>query len=163
MWTFGWRVSCALNNRMEFTVKPSPSDTTSNECKEILAELITATNELRSHIRFQGATPQDADDGSSVLGTYDPNRLEPLYRCIKRIFTHKILTFSEKVSAGGVWILIAGLVASLFFLEIWSLFKSIHNGRTLKSQFWPKWYLMSLFSLFSFLLGADSWCLILEG
>ncbi|XP_001655872.2 run domain Beclin-1-interacting and cysteine-rich domain-containing protein [Aedes aegypti] len=93
---------------MEFTVKPSPSDTTSNECKEILAELITATNELRSHIRFQGATPQDADDGSSVLGTYDPNRLEPLYRCIKRIFTHKIMTFSEK-NEPDVWEVIKGL------------------------------------------------------
>lgn len=75
---------------MEFIAKSSNS-----ECKEILLELITVTNELRSHIRFKG-TSQDADD-SSMLG-YDPDRLELLYRCIKRIFTHKIMIFTEKVS-----------------------------------------------------------------
>lgn len=78
---------------MEFVAKPSNS--ASQECKEILLELITVTNELRSHIRFKG-TSQDADD-SSILG-YDPDRLELLYRCIKRIFTHKIMIFTEKVS-----------------------------------------------------------------
>nr|XP_019545002.2 run domain Beclin-1-interacting and cysteine-rich domain-containing protein [Aedes albopictus] len=96
---------------MEFVVKSAASnDAASHECREILLELITASNELTSHIRFQGASSQDVDDsgGGSVLGSYDPDRLEPLYRSIKRIFTHRIKAFTEK-NEPDVWEVIKGL------------------------------------------------------
>lgn len=89
---------------MEFVAKQPTS--ASQECKEILLELITVTNELRNHIRFKKATSRDGDD-SSVL-EYDPDRLEPLHRSIKRIFTHKIMIFNEK-NEPDVWKVIEGV------------------------------------------------------
>lgn len=88
---------------MEFVANPPTSAV--HECKEILLELITVISELRNHIRFK-KTSQDAVDGS--LLEYDPDRLEPLHRCIKRIFTHKIMIFNEK-NEPDVWKVIEGL------------------------------------------------------
>ncbi|XP_058811221.1 run domain Beclin-1-interacting and cysteine-rich domain-containing protein isoform X2 [Topomyia yanbarensis] len=86
-----------------------PTVPSSSECKELLLELITAINELRSHIRFQGdsSEAQNATDGTFHLGC-PPDKLEQLHRSIKRIFTHGIKVFNDE-NIPDVWKVIEGL------------------------------------------------------
>ncbi|XP_058442761.1 run domain Beclin-1-interacting and cysteine-rich domain-containing protein isoform X2 [Malaya genurostris] len=80
------------------------------ECKELLLELITVINELRSHIRFK---EEDSSERQNVIQEtihfgYSSDNLVHLHQCITRIFTHRIKVFNNN-NIPDVWKVIEGL------------------------------------------------------